>query len=433
MGNNPDERNLAELVRKIVARELRPGLRVPEIDEDLVKSEAIDSMGWVGILTGLEEATGIRNFGSSWPEGKPQSIASLAEALRAAAATRRPEPAALLDRSAAKATPHDVSIVGWGCALGSRPFEAGQIEAESSLATGTISERAGIRSVCRAAAGQNEVTLAQEAANAALEVAGLDAADLDLLVCTSTTFLELPSLAAAFHSRMLLEGKCAVLDVGGACVGLLNALAAAQALLLKQGRKAALVIASEVHSRRLAASQAPGEFRGLFGDGACAFILQASEGNPNEGAPYRLGEFVSGCSGSMASSLRLAVQPNGELGVVFNGEALAKGAVVTLNQVIANLEDLSGVARSEVEGFAFHEPNPRLGATLAQRANVPLEKFARTAETTGNLGSVTCGVNLCTALARLRERREGHGRKVIFVAAVGPGILWSGTYIESGG
>jgi 3-oxoacyl-[acyl-carrier-protein] synthase III len=433
VGINEEEKELLDLVRKVVARELRAGTPIPKDDEDLVKSETIDSMGWVGVLTGLEEATGIRNFGSTWPDGKPQSMASLAEMLRVALSKQALGPKAALSQRGGNTDVGTTSITGWGYALGTQRLEAAQIEADCGLPAGTIRERAGIRSVCRADDSEDKVALGKRAADAALEAANLDAGDLDLLVCTSTTFLELPSLAAALHSRLLLGETCSVLDVGGACIGLVNALAAAKAFLLSGNRRAALVVASEVNSRRLASSNVPGEFRGLFGDAACAFMLQASGTIQGDATAFRLGDFVSGCSGSMASSLRLSVQHNGGLGVIFNGEALAKGAVMTLNEVIAKLEDISGVARSDVERFAFHEPNPRLAAILAQRAGVPIEKFTLTAETSGNLGSVTCGVNLCTALTRLREGGQGKDRHVIFVAAVGPGVLWGGTYITSGG
>lgn len=433
MRNNWDEKDLEDLISKVVARELQPGSSVPEIDTDLLKTEMVDSMGWVGILSGLEEATGVANFGSSWPEGKPQSIRSLVDAAREALTTPRSESGALPHRRKNEIGPRQASVAGWGYALGSLQIDAANIEAECGLAAGTIRDRAGIRSVRRADQGEDEVILAQRAASLALESADLDASDLDFLVCTSTTFLELPPLSAAVHSRLLLDELCPALDVGGACVGLLNALATTKALLADGSLRAALVVASEVHSRRLASSQVRGEFRGLFGDGACALVLRSSDSLQGPGADAQVGTFVAGCSGSASSSLRVAVHHNGELGVAFNGEALANAAVATLSQVITKLEDQSGVVRSEVEGFAFHEPNPRLMAVVAQRANIPRERIAQTAETSGNLGSVTCGINLCKLLTRHRENPTERGRRVIFVAAVGPGLLWGGTYLVSGG
>jgi 3-oxoacyl-[acyl-carrier-protein] synthase-3 len=423
------EKDLIDLIERIVAREIRRGLAVPDIEVDLVKAGLVDSMGWVGILSGLEEATGITNFGSTWPEGKAQSISSLLEAVRATLAGPGLASAASSENRASDANPQEISIAGWGCTLGSLRVEAAQVEKECGLAAGTIRDRAGIRSVCRADQNENEVFLAQKAAKLALQAADLETDDLDLLVCTSATFLELPSLGPALHSRLLLREWCPALDVGGACVGLVNGLAVAKGLLTNGGLRAALVVASEVHSRRLVSPEVPGEFRGLFGDGACAFVVSPS-GSRQRNAGSRVGGFAWGCSGALSSSLQVGLRLTGELHVDFNGESLASGAVTTLNRVIGKLEDLSSVARSEVECFAFHEPNPRLTVVLAQRANIQLQRIAQTAETSGNLGSVTCGVNLCAALTRLRENPNAPGRRVIFVATVGPGLLWGGAYFD---
>ncbi len=70
-----------ELVRKCVSQELLPRASAPSDKEDLVKSGLIDSMGWVGILSAIEEATGIRNFGNPWPKDRPQSVQALAQAV----------------------------------------------------------------------------------------------------------------------------------------------------------------------------------------------------------------------------------------------------------------------------------------------------------------------------------------------------------------
>jgi 3-oxoacyl-[acyl-carrier-protein] synthase-3 len=424
-----DEISLFELVRACVARELPPKSLLPEANVDLVKSDLLDSMGWVGVLSALEKSLGVRQFAETWPEGKPQSIAALVQLAHESIAKSEPAPVSFPDHQLTPAT-RPVSVSGWGSALGSLKVEAAQIESQYALPVGTISERAGIRSACWASGTEDEISLGQAATNRALENADLDLSEFDLLVCVSTTFLELPSFAAALHNRLLLAESCTALDVGGACVGLVNALATAKSLLANGSRRAALVVASEAHRRRLSTSKEAGEFRGLFGDGACAFVLRSSDHLRSDGPEFRMGEFVSGCSGAMSSALRVSLQANGTVGVTLNGEALGKGAVTTLDEVIAKLESLSGVIRSEVECFALHEPNPRLASILAKRANIPAEKFALTAESTGNLGSATCGVNLCTAFSRVRGGNPHNDRRIIFLAAVGPGVLWSGTYLE---
>src|SRR5207244_12080365 len=122
---------------------------------------------------------------------------------------------------------------------------------------------AGIESVRRASIGEDEISLAQQAAQSALDTANADPEAVDLLVATSATWLRFPSLAASLHTRLLLPESCAALDVGGACAGVVHALMAAKSLLCTASRQVALVVASEVNSRRLAHSPVPGEFRGL--------------------------------------------------------------------------------------------------------------------------------------------------------------------------
>ena len=142
-----------------------------------------------------------------------------------------------------------------------------------------------------------------------------------------------------------------------------------------------------------------------------------------------LPNFVWGCSGTLSSSLRLSLADTGEIEVQFKGEQLASAAVSTLDRILDHLEKTSGKSRSEVSHFALHEPNPRVVGILAQRAKVPLEKISLVSRTSGNLGSATCGVSLCAALNRA-QANPNSVRPVIFLAAVGPGLLWSGTYLH---
>jgi len=421
-----DEASIRELILKLTSRELQPSFSVSDNDQDLMATGVIDSMGWVGILSGIEEATGIRNIGASWPEGRAQSVRALVDAVREELDKIKPQCEQQGLRSDATRA-LSVSVAGWGYCLGSRRVDAATVEQERGLPAGTMFDRAGIRSVSRAGEGETELTLGAKAAELALEAAQVEPDEVDVLVATSATSLGFPSLAALLHTRLLLRESCVAIDVGGACVGAIHALATAKALLVNARRRSALVVASEVNSQRLCHPGVPGEFRGLFGDGACAFVLSSLD--DSDGKAWRMGDFVSGCSGAFSSSLQVGLRPTGELEVDFKGEQLASAAITTINQVIGNLEDLTGIGRSEVEYLALHEPNPRLAEIVAQRAKIPLERLTRTAETCGNLGSVTCGMNLCKALTHLQERSEDSRHRIIYVAAVGPGILWAGTYL----
>ena len=421
-----DDRRSLDLVRACVAQEVSSGAPPPSDEDDLVRTEVVDSMSWVGILTAIEAATGIQNFGNPWPEGRPQSIRALADAIREHSAELARQNT-IQPRVSATGSSQIVSVTGWGSAFGSRLVEAAEIERTCGLASGTLRDHAGIESVCQACENEDEVVLAQQAVEAALESAALDISEVELLVATSTTFLRLPSLAATLHSRLLLAESSGALDVGGACVGVVQALATAKALVAAGQFRTALVVASEVPSRRLASSSAPGEFRGLFGDGACALVLSRSESAEGR---WKLGDFIWGCAGAFAASLQLELLESSELRVEFQSEPLARAALSQLKRLLQNLEMLAGKPRSEVTYFAIHEPNPRLVEILSRSDGIPLEKMAPISRTCGNLGAATCGVNLCAALTKAEAGQTISEPLVVFVAGVGPGLVFGATYLE---
>ncbi len=412
-----------EIVRRAVVGELPPGIAAPAEDEDFAQNGKIDSMGWVGILSAVEEATGLRNFGNPWPEDKPQSMRAVAELLCAATVA---VPREALEEPPARQTdaPSRVSLNGWGYSLGSIVVPAEQIEKKWNLPAHTLCERAGIQSVRKASELEDEVTLAQRAAEAALAKAQVDAADVDFVVATSTTFLRLPSLAAALHSRLLLREESGALEIGGACAGLIFALAVAKSLLQGGAHRTALIVASEVHSRRLAPPRLPGELCGLFGDGACALVFTASDSAAEAGA-LCMGDFIWGCSGAFSASLCVSIGEAQGIEVQFKGDQLAHAAVAQLDRLIAALETRSGKSRNEVSCFALHQPNPRLVEVLAERARIPLQKIRLVSRTSGNLGAATCGVSLCHALDAADQPNP-----LIFLAAVAPGLLWGGAYFS---
>jgi 3-oxoacyl-[acyl-carrier-protein] synthase-3 len=327
--------------------------------------------------------------------------------------------------------PAAVRLGGWGYALGSTRVEAQRMEEEFGMAAGALRQQAGIETVRRATAGEDEVVLAQRAAESALEEAQVSLDQIRLLVVTSATFLRLPGLAATLHTRLLLPESCPALDVGGACVGLLHALAVAKALLATMPSSIALVVAAEVHGRRLHPAAVPGEFAGLFGDGACAFVLGQPSGAASkfDAAPL-LGDFVAGCSGTHSSALRLSLQPSGELAVDFKGQQLAGAALTELAGLLERLETQSGYSLSAVDYFAVHEPNPRVARLLAPRIKIPPEKIPLVTASCGNLGSATLGVSLCSSLAAWRGRSSPPPPALFFLAAVAPGLLWAGMWLS---
>lgn len=315
------------------------------------------------------------------------------------------------------------AIIGWGECTGGRRVAAAALEREFELKAGKIASAAGIESVARVAAGEDEVTLALRACSAALARAEAGIGDLDCIIATSETHVGFPSLAPRMHAALLADARCGAIDVGGGCIGLVNAFHAARALLAAGAARRVLVVTADVHSRMLTPERVRGEFGALFGDGSSAFVLQGAD-EARAGA-YRLGEVTLGCDASAAAAISVGLTGDHDVHLVFEGEALSRAALTKLEEIVADLELRTGRSRHDAAAFATHQPNPRLLRTLARQMKVPAEKFPPVALTCGNLGSSTCGVALARALNGATKDAGP-----VFVASLGPGLLFGGLVLS---
>jgi 3-oxoacyl-[acyl-carrier-protein] synthase-3 len=320
-----------------------------------------------------------------------------------------------------------VYLTGSAFLTGSRILPSEEVDRAFGMPVGKLRTRAGIESLAYAADGENELTLAARASRQALRIAGCAVEDVDSIVATSETHHVYPSLAARLHADLSARESCSALDVGGACLGLINALAIARSLIVSGQARTVAVVTSDVHSRTLLPGRVSGEFGGLFGDGASAFVLRSIP-RKAEKLAYRLCEFLFGCAGQYSGAVTVADSLNGSLDVHFDGEALSRAAINRMEKVLSAIEKLSAIPRAAVGSFATHQPNPRLLSLLAKVARVSPEAFPPIARTAGNLGSSTCGAALHTAL--LRACAEESPRP-IFLASLGPGLLFGGTWLAA--
>ena len=282
--------------------------------------------------------------------------------------------------------------------------------------------------MAHAAAGETEVTLGAWAAEGALRSSGARAGDLDWILATTETHHAFPALAAQIHREIGAREGCGAMDIGGACLGSVHVLAVAKAIVESGQAGTVLVVTADVHSRTLTPGRVAGEFGGLFGDGASAFVVRGAA-NKAERESFRLCDFFFGCASQYQQAIQVSAEPNNQLRVVFDGDALSRAATARLDECIRELERLSGLRRSNVAAFATHQPNPRLVALLAKRAGLPVEKFPLVADTRGNLGSTTCAAALHYALDRARQLGTGE-QQPIFLASLGPGLLFGGGWLS---
>jgi 3-oxoacyl-[acyl-carrier-protein] synthase-3 len=419
-----EENRSRRLVEECFRREAGPEAPIPDSAQDLIETGALDSMGWVSFLRALESASGMNDLGALLTNRTP-SLESIFQAFKEAQAGNPSLQAASIVGHAA--TGASVILVSSCAAVGSRRIPSEEIDQAFEMPPGKLRLRAGIETLAYAAEGENELTLGVRAAQQTLHAAACGAQELDWIIATSETHRGYPSLAARLHSQLLARENCGALDVGGACLGLLNGLAVAQGLIASGQARTIAVITSDVHSCIFRPGRVAGEFGGLFGDGASAFLLRAKSGSASR-AGYALGDFFFGCAGQYAGAIRVADASNGDLDVHFDGEALSRAAITRMEKVILDVELRSGLARSSVQGLATHQPNPRLVTLLAKQLDLAPDKFPSVARTLGNLGSSTCGVALDSILQSTRNGKLSQPGP-IFLASLGPGLLFGGGWL----
>jgi 3-oxoacyl-[acyl-carrier-protein] synthase-3 len=299
------------------------------------------------------------------------------------------------------------------------------------MPAGKLKSRAGIVSVAHVSKDEDEGTLGAQSCRQLLQDTGEDKESLDCILAAGETHHAYPSLAALLHAKLRLREDCNALDVGSGCLALLQTLAVAQALLVSGRAKKILVATADVHSRTLGPGRAAGEFGGLFGDGASAFLL-CSKPRDAKSLAYRLGEFFFGCASKYAEAIAVSESGKGKLEVQFDGDALSRAAVSRMEKVIDEVEHRSGISREHVGAFATHQPNPRLVKILAKQLGVSLKHFPPIGSTRGNLGSSMCGAALHAALHQAAAQ-PAEQRLPVFLASLGPGLIFGGGWMVPAG
>ncbi|MGB2632341.1 MAG: 3-oxoacyl-[acyl-carrier-protein] synthase III C-terminal domain-containing protein [Candidatus Acidiferrum sp.] len=325
----------------------------------------------------------------------------------------------------------EVYVTGSASAFGSRVIPSEEVDHAFGMPLGKLKSRAGIVSVAHVAENEDEGTLGHQACRQLLQETGQDTENLDWILAASETHHAYPSLSAILHAKLRLRENCNALDVGSGCLALLQTLAVAQALLVSGRAKKILVATADVHSRTLGPGRADGEFGGLFGDGASAFLL-SNKPRDAKGLAYRLGEFFFGCASKYAEAIAVSESGQGKLDVQFDGDALSRAAVSRMEKVIDEVEHRSGISRDHVGTFATHQPNPRLVTILAKQLGVSIKHFPPIGSIRGNLGASMCGAALHAALHQAAEQ-PAEQRLPVFLASLGPGLIFGGGWMVPAG
>lgn len=283
-----------------------------------------------------------------------------------------------------------------------------------------IQERTGIRKRHIAADGEVTSDLATQAARHALEVAGVEAGDIDLIILATTTpDKTFPATATAVQAK-LGAGPGAAFDVQAVCSGFLFALATADSMM-KQGLfNRALVIGAETFSRILDWSD-----RGtcvLFGDGAGAVVLEAYDAlGETEGAGIITHHIRTDGTKSDLLHVDGGVSSTGTVGHVrMQGNRVFKHAVANISSAIAAVLEETGLTADDIDWFVPHQANQRILNGVASRMGIDESKVVSTVGEHGNTSAASIPLALDTAV---RDGRIKPGQ-LILSEAMGGGFSW---------
>src|SRR5690554_4294493 len=279
-----------------------------------------------------------------------------------------------------------------------------------------IVTRTGIRQRHIADPGTTTSQLATRAAQAALDDAGITAADVDLIiVATSTPDFVFPSTACLVQAQLGAKGGAAF-DVQAVCSGFVYALTTADAFIQAGRAKTALVIGAEVFSSILDWNDRSTCV--LFGDGAGAVVLQASDEPGIIGAQLRADGSQHNilCTAGNVSHGKVVGDPF----LRMDGQAVFKLAVTSLAQSAVDVCQESGVAQDDIQWMVPHQANVRIINFLGRKLNMAPEKVVVTVDQHANTSAAS------VPLAFDAARRDGRIKSgdLVLMQGVGGGFTW---------
>jgi 3-oxoacyl-[acyl-carrier-protein] synthase-3 len=320
-------------------------------------------------------------------------------------------------------------ITGWGMAVPSKVLTNDDISKMVETSDEWIRERTGIRERRVADERQSSASLGADAAIAALKVADLLPTDLDLIICATSTPEHIFPATACLIQDKIGATRAGAFDLSAACSGFIYALNMGAQAIRSGSSKTVLVVGTETLSRFVDWKDRNTCI--LFGDGAGAFVLQASE-QPggaygavmhSDGSGADLLTIPAGGSRNPTSDLTLRtgmhfIHMDGKEVFRFATRVMASATQEAVEKTGWKLEDLSLVIP--------HQANQRIIDSAARGLKMPLEKFMVNLDRYGNTS--TASIPIATVEA-VQQGKLRPGDKVVFVG-FGAGLTWAALAAE---
>jgi 3-oxoacyl-[acyl-carrier-protein] synthase-3 len=316
-------------------------------------------------------------------------------------------------------------IAGVGSFLPHKVMTNHDLEKIMDTSDAWIRERTGIKRRHIAAKDETTATMGLEAARRALDVAGLDAGEIDLIVvATCTPDKVMPASACIIQRHLGIAGGGAF-DVNAACSGFVYGLDIANRQIATGGANRALVIGSETFSRIVNWQDRTTAV--LFGDGAGAVVLEAAD-EPGILATHIHSDGAFEDLLHTRNGISLGFDASCEPGayVEMNGNAVFKRAVGTFDAMTREaVADLDGHL-DDIDWFVPHQANMRIITAAAKKLGMPMERVIATVDEHAN----TSGASIPLALdMAVRDGRIKRGDTVL-MAAFGAGFTWGSAILQ---
>jgi len=313
-------------------------------------------------------------------------------------------------------------IAGTGSYLPKKVLTNKDLEAMVDTSDEWIRERTGIKRRHIAADDEKTSDLAVAAGHLAIDAAGIDVGDIDLiLVATTTPDKIFPSSACIVQRKMNLD-KIPAFDIQAACSGFVYALDVANRFIATGGAENILVIGAETMSRLIDWTD-----RGtcvLFGDGAGAIVLQASD----------VKGIISTHIHSDGRHEKLLHVPSNSESIVqaeaafihMKGNEVFRKAVGTLGSIARETLENSNVQQEDLDWLVPHQANLRIIKAAAKKLSLPMDKVIVTVDEHANTSSASIPLALDAAI---RDGRIQRGELLLF-EAFGAGFTWGSALVR---
>ncbi|MGH6948657.1 MAG: beta-ketoacyl-ACP synthase III [Kiloniellales bacterium] len=317
-------------------------------------------------------------------------------------------------------------VIGYGGYLPERIVTNEELSKRVDTSDEWIRQRTGIRERRVAAPGERTSDLGLGAARSALASAGLEADDLDLIVCaTSTPDETFPATATRIQSQLGMT-RGAAFDIQAVCSGFVYGLAVADNFLRLGQAKTALVLGAETFSRIL-----DWEDRStcvLFGDGAGALVLQAAQMNGEAKERGLLSTHLYS-DGRHHDALYVDGGPSstGTVGHLrMEGREVFRHAVVRMAEAIDTALEANGLTPGDIDWLVPHQANLRIIEAMAHRLNMPRDRVVVTVDRHANTSAASIPLALNEAVGDGRIRKGD----LILMEAMGGGFTWGSALLR---